>query len=201
MGDLIFPKLQYIISDDERITVGEFTYGSTRCVLYHHTDRVDIGKFCSIGEETIIFGGGEHRLDWVTTYPLRAAFDDPLAYKDGHPVSKGPVIIGNDVFIGRGSAILSGVTIGDGAVVGAKSVVTKNILPYCVVAGNPAREIRRRFSDKQIEALLEIKWWDWPIEKIKNFTHLLCASNIDEFIKQARYDGPVGPPVGPAGSK
>jgi chloramphenicol O-acetyltransferase type B len=181
---LNFPKLHWIISDDERITVGDFTYGRARCVLYHHTDLVDIGKFCSIGEDTIIFGGGEHHLDWVTTYPLRAAFDDPLAYKDGHPYSKGRTIIGNDVFIGMGSLILSGVTIGDGAVLGARSVVTKDVPPYCVAAGNPARIIRKRFTDDQIQALLEIKWWDWPKEKIIESTSLLCSISIDDFIEQ-----------------
>ena len=85
----------------------------------------------------------------------------------GHPASKGDVVIGNDVWIGRKAVILSGVTIGDGAVVGTMAVVTSNVEPYTIVAGNPARPVRKRFDDSTIQNLLQLRWWDWPTEKVK----------------------------------
>ena len=141
-----------------------------------------IGKFCSIANDVQIFLGGNHRIDWITTYPFSVLNSWPEA-KDikGHPCTKGDVIIGNDVWIGRKTLILSGVTIGDGAIVGARSVVTKDVAPYSIVAGNPAKLIRKRFDEKTIEKLLEIKWWDWNLEKIKKNLPLLLSNNIEQF--------------------
>ena len=99
-------------------------------------------------------------------------------------MSKGPVVIGHDVWIGRGATILSGVTIGDGAVVAAHSVVTKSVGPYSIVAGNPARLVRQRFSEDQTAALLRICWWDWPIETIREAWPLLLSDGIDVFIEK-----------------
>ena len=96
------------------------------------------------------------------------------------------MIIGNDVWIGQDILIVPGVQIGDGAVIAAGSVVTKNVNDYNIVGGNPARHIRNRFTDEQIRALKEIKWWDWPIDKVKAHYHLLQSSNIDEFIEKFR---------------
>ena len=92
--------------------------------------------------------------------------------------SKGDIVIGNDVWLGYRSVILAGVTIGDGAIVGAYSVVTKDVPPYTIVAGNPAKEIRRRFSEAEIARLLELRWWDWPIEKITENVHLLTGNTV-----------------------
>lgn len=100
--------------------------------------------------------------------------------------SKGDVRIGSDCWIGHGVVILSGVTIGDGAVVGAFSVVAKDVHPYSIVAGNPARMLRLRFSEEQIDQLLKIKWWDWPPEKIAKFRGLLGGKNADEFIRRCK---------------
>ncbi len=172
------------VSSDSRVSVGNFTYGNPRLMIWSENERIEIGSFCSIGDNVTIFAGGEHNSHWVTTYPLRIAFGDNLANKDGHPASKGPTRIGHDVWIGFGVTVLSGVTIGNGAILGACSVVTKDVPPYHIVVGNPARSIRQRFSDKHIKKLSDIQWWNWPIEKIKKNSHLLCDSNINEFIRK-----------------
>ena len=88
------------------------------------------------------------------------------AYEDGQPTTRGDIKLGNDVWVGQGVTILSGVTVGHGAVIGAKAVVARDVRPYVVVVGNPAQEVRRRFPDDQVEAMLELAWWDWPLEKI-----------------------------------
>jgi len=179
-------NINLLICDDPRINVGSFTYGNPRFELWNDSERADIGKFCSIADAVTIFGGGEHRIDWVTTYPLRIALGDELAARDGHPATKGPTKIGNDVWLGYGAVILSGVQIGDGAVVGAGAVVTKDVLPYSVVAGNPARKIKQRFTDRQIKCLIEIKWWEWDLEDINKSVDFLCSDNIEQFIEYAR---------------
>jgi len=167
--------------------IGEFTYGVPQIFDWEEGAKLIIGKFCSIADNVKIFLGGEHRTDWITTFPFSAKeFNDlfPEAKKiKGHPKTKGDVIIGNDVWIGYGAIILSGVKIGDGAVIGAGSIVTKDVLPYTIVAGNPAKIIRKRFSDQNIKKLLKLKWWNWPIKKIKSNLHILCSCNIDKIFK------------------
>lgn len=96
----------------------------------------------------------------------------------GHPAAKGNIVIGNDVWIGADVTIMSGVTIGDGAVIGTCAVVAKNIPAYAIAVGNPARVVRYRFDDAIIKKLLELKWWNWPLERIRKNVHLLCSSNI-----------------------
>ncbi|WP_279362441.1 CatB-related O-acetyltransferase [Xanthomonas sacchari] len=174
-----------LVSNDPRITVGRFTYGEARFKVWTEAERIQIGAFCSIAEGVIIFGGGEHRSDWITTYPLRIAFGSPGAGQDGLPHTKGPTIIGNDVWIGHGAMVLSGVTVGDGACIGAGAVVSKDVPPYAIVAGNPARLVRMRFDAQSVARLLEIRWWDWPIEKIRAFESLLSDSDISAFIEAA----------------
>jgi len=142
--------------------------------------KLSVGKFCSFASFVKIFLGGGHRTDWISTYPfsvLNADFPNAVGIL-GHPVSKGDVVIGNDVWVGQGATIMSGVTIGDGAVLGAYSVVSKNVSPYTIVAGNPARSIRTRFSDSDIEFLLHLQWWDWPVEQINENVRLLCSDDI-----------------------
>jgi acetyltransferase-like isoleucine patch superfamily enzyme len=136
-----------------------------------------IGAFCSISDGVTIFLGGNHRTDWVTTYPfsvLRESAKDLV----GHPATKGDVVIGNDVWIAYGATILSGVEIGNGAVIGAQAVVTKSVLPYSIVAGNPARHIKFRFAEHEIEILQSLAWWDWPEDKLDKAMPLLLSENI-----------------------
>jgi acetyltransferase-like isoleucine patch superfamily enzyme len=163
----------------EGIQVGRYTYGRPRIITFDPKIKLTIGQFCSIADGVTIFLGGNHRLDWVSTYPFMVFPDFWPQAKDikGHPSSKGDVNIGNDVWIGSGATILSGVRIGDGAAVGAKSVVTKDVEPYAIVVGNPARAIRKRFDDETIRRLLEIKWWDWPVEKIGRYMHIILSDD------------------------
>jgi chloramphenicol O-acetyltransferase type B len=186
VGEVLTSHIPALSYADSRVSVGEFTYGNPRFFLWHDAERIEIGKYCSIAEETAIMGGGEHRSDWVTTHPLRIAFADPLAYQDGHPATKGPTRIGNDVWLGYRSVVLSGVSIGDGAIIGAGSIVTRDVPPYAIVAGNPATEVRRRFTQQQIDDLLTIKWWNWPAQEVRNHISVLCSSDIDTFIKLAK---------------
>ena len=162
--------------------IGKHTYGNPTVIKGRNSGDLKIGKYCSISEQVLIMLGREHRKDWVTTYPFPAFHEAWPEAKDipGVEISKGDVIIGNDVWICFGATILSGVTIGDGAVIGARAVVTKDVAPYAVVAGNPAREIKKRFSDEQIKKLLEIKWWDWPEDKIRENINILCSPDIEK---------------------
>lgn len=146
--------------------------------------HLKIGAFCSIGKDVQIFLCGEHRVDWVTTYPFNVLWKSGK-HLTGHPSSKGDIIIGNDVWIGREAVILSGITVGDGAVVGARAVVSKDVPPYTIVAGNPARMIRSRFEDHIAQKLLKIKWWEWEDEKIALFLPKLLNNDISGFIEAA----------------
>jgi len=152
-------------------------------MLWTDQERIELGSFCSIAQDVTIFGGGEHNLEWVTTYPLRIALGHPLAWQDGHPKTKGPTKIGSDVWIGHGSTILSGTTVGHGAVIGAGTVVTGDVPAYAIVAGNPARLVRYRFEPRTIARLLEIAWWNWPLAKIDENVSLLCGGSVDEFLR------------------
>ena len=151
--------------------------------LFHNNATLRVGNFCSIAKDVTIFLGGNHRTDWVTTYPFGHIHKELFNTFDGngHPATNGDVTIGNDVWIGYNVTIMSGVTIGDGAVIAANSHVVKNVEPYTIVGGNPAKHIKYRFTPEQIEKLLEIKWWFWEDDKINKFIPLLC-NNIDEFI-------------------
>lgn len=174
--------LKHVITNPN-IIVGDFTMYNDfvrdprdfekNNVLYHYPinrDRLIMGKFCSIAcGAKFLFTSANHTQKSLSTYPFPIFFEEwDLNVKDITSAwdRKGDIIIGNDVWIGYEAVIMSGVTIGDGAIIGARSVVTKDIPPYTIVGGVPARQIRRRFSDETIAALLELKWWDWPREKI-----------------------------------
>lgn len=182
-----------LLYDNSRLTMGRHTYWGTQQVATFPGDtaRVTIGAFTSIGSDVILMDGGDHRTDWVTTFPIRAVLGLPGAYADGHPRSRGDIRIGSDVWIGAGARVRAGVTIGDGAVVGGHAIVTRDVRPYAVVAGNPARELRRRFEDHQVDALLRIAWWNWPDEQVVAEVDALCAPEIDAFI--ARHDPAAAP--------
>jgi acetyltransferase-like isoleucine patch superfamily enzyme len=161
---------------------GQFTYGRPRILTWGITE-VSIGKFCSLSSGITIVGG-EHNTKWVSTFPLREQFLLPGRGKAGHPKTKGPILIGNDVWIGLGVTILSGVNIGDGAVVASQSVVTKDVPPYAIVAGNPAQIIKFRFSQDIIQELLRIQWWNWKLQKIVTNVDLLNGTDVQEFVRK-----------------
>ncbi len=165
--------------------IGEYTYGFPKVLSWGEGATLRIGKFCSIAEKVVILLGGEHRIDWVTTYPFSVLFPEAAEFH-GHPRTKGDVVIGNDVWIGQEALILSGVTIGNGAVIAARSVVSRPVPDYAIVGGNPARVVRYRFPEPQIRALQEIAWWDWPREKIVRYLPLLLSDQVEDFIKAAR---------------
>lgn len=148
--------------------------------------KVKIGKYTSIGRDCNFFLHANHRPDWITTssqlWGPVTPYIAELHMEMGHPSCKGDIFVGNDVWIGAKSTIMSGVKIGDGAVVGAGSMVTKDVKPYSIVAGNPAKHIKFRFSEKQIDSLLKIKWWDWTEDRIKTEALNLWSNNLDEFI-------------------
>jgi acetyltransferase-like isoleucine patch superfamily enzyme len=166
------------VSVRDRFEVGRGSYAEPNVFQYGESATLRIGSFCSIGARVNIFLGGNHRVDWITTYPFSVFWESGKGIA-GHPQSKGDVILGNDVWIGGDVTILSGVTIGNGAVVGACAVVTKSVPPYTVVAGNPAREIRKRFADEQIALLEQIEWWNWSDAKLDKAMPLLLSSDIE----------------------
>jgi acetyltransferase-like isoleucine patch superfamily enzyme len=173
--------------DPARITMGRHSYHMPRIVLHGDqtsTAHVTIGSFCSIARGVRILLDGNHRHDFITTSPLPQLGE---TYPDDR-FSKGPVVVGHDVWIGQWASILSGVTIGSGAVIGAGSVVTKDVRPYAIVVGNPAQEVRRRFSDSEIEELLATEWWSWPDERIRAAQPLLWSSDVRGFVEFARSD-------------
>lgn len=176
--------MEFLKSQDARIVVGDCTYGQPKFMIWEPHERITIGKFCSIAEGVTIFAGGEHRLDWISTYPMRIMLNEAGAHQDGHPHTKGPTVIGNDVWLGFGSTVLSGVTIGHGAVVGAGAVVARDVEPYSIVAGNPARLVRARLDAGLAKRLLAVAWWDWPLETIRQQIGQLNGS-IDEGRLQA----------------
>jgi virginiamycin A acetyltransferase len=145
-----------------------------KCVLYHYpyvnNDRLIIGKFCSIAcGAKFLFNGANHTLSSLSNYPFPVMAEE----WDLHiPITeawdnKGDIVVGNDVWIGFEAVILAGVTIGDGAIIGSRAVVTKDVKPYSIVGGVPAKLIRKRFTDNRIAELLDMKWWDWNEDKIK----------------------------------
>lgn len=156
-------------------------------VLYHYPinhDRLIIGKFCSIAcGAKFIFTSANHSLKSLSTYPFPIFFEEwdlDVTNITNAWDNKGDIIIGNDVWIGYEAIILSGVTIGDGAIIGTRAVVTKDVAPYTIVGGVPAKPIRKRFDDKTIAKLYELKWWDWPKERIKANLEIIQSGRIDK---------------------
>lgn len=172
-----------------KIYYGKHSYGIHNITLksWGNDGNLHIGSFCCIASNLRVYVGGNHRTDWVTTFPFGHTVKDVFTnYNgDGHPATKGSVYIGNDVWIGDNVTIMSGVTIGDGASIANNSHVVKNVEPYSIVGGNPAKLIKFKFNIDQIEKLLLIKWWEWPDDKINKFLPLLCNTDIDQFISAA----------------
>lgn len=168
------------------VVVGEHTYGHEQLSVRHWGEPAGlrIGRYCSIADRGTIFLGGNHRADWVSTYPF-PAFPEAwpeAAGIEGHPATNGDVVIGNDVWVGSRVTIMSGVTVGDGAVLAADATVVKDVPPYAIVGGNPARVLRRRFAPHQIRGLLAVRWWDWPDAKVHAEVGLLASGRVDAFL-------------------
>ncbi|MBJ7608242.1 MAG: methyltransferase domain-containing protein [Candidatus Dormibacteraeota bacterium] len=174
-------------AEPEVLFMGRHSYETPKVTVYPGDDaRVFIGNFASLAVDVEIIPGGLHRHDMVASYAFRAHFELEGAYADGLPTKRGDVRIGHDAYIGRGAMVLSGVTVGDGAVVGAGAVVASDVRPYAIVVGNPAREIRRRFSDGIVDALLAIGWWHWPDGVIFERIDDLNGLAVEEFVEKYR---------------
>lgn len=201
--DAIFPneKLKnqcYIknVVKAPNIIIGDFTYyedsvDSTKfeenCVLFNWQefgDKLIIGKFCAIANGvTFLMGSANHRMGSVTTYPFAAfggEWEKVVPPHLSQLPKKGDTVIANDVWIGRESIIMPGVNIGNGAIIATRSVVTKDVPPYAIVGGNPARLIKMRFDSEMINLLEQLKWWDFSGEKLIKWLPLLCNENIEE---------------------
>lgn len=163
------------------IDIGDFSYGVPNVYFWDDKTHLTIGKFCSIAENVSIMLGGEHRTDWVSTYPFNALMAR-YSYIKGHPATKGDIVIGNDVWIGSGVKILSGVTIGDGAVIGANTLVSKDVPDYYIAVGAAGGKMRPRFDSGVIRNLCEIKWWNWDLEDIANIIPMLQSEDINAVI-------------------
>lgn len=170
-----------------KIIVGRYTYGHNLISVgwWGENAKLIIGSFCSIAKCTILLGGN-HNTNWVTTYPFGHIHCNTFnkCCGKGHPKTNGDVIIKNDVWIGQNATILSGVTIGNGAVIACNSHVVRDVKDYEIVGGNPANHIKFRFNEDIREKLLKIKWWDWDIERINKFSSFLCSSGLETFFQK-----------------
>ncbi len=160
------------------------------CARYLAADRDDvdkliIGNFCSIGSGAVFMMAGNqgHRNDWISTFPFFYQDNEHFADAKNGFQRAGDTVIGNDVWIGSEAMIMSGVTIGHGAIIASRAVVTKNVAPYEVVGSNPATHIRYRFSSEKVQMLLEMEWWNWSDIELKESMHLLCSAEIEDLYK------------------
>jgi virginiamycin A acetyltransferase len=190
-----FPQICFIRNTilNPNIVVGDYTYyddpedseNFERNVLYHFPfigDRLIIGKFCALARGIkFIMNGANHKLDGFSTYPFQIFGNgwEKVTPQIGELPYKGDTVIGNDVWIGYETVVMPGVQVGNGAIIAAKSVVVSDILPYTIVGGNPAKLIRQRFDDNVIQALIEVAWWNWEIEKITRNLEKIVASDIE----------------------
>lgn len=185
LSRLWYSRGSHFLRDDKRYrqyTIGNYTYGKPKIYQWGEGAALSIGRFCSISSGVKILLGGNHHTDWPTTYPFPKFFVQH-ANITGYASSKGNVSIGNDVWIGMDAMVLSGVTVGDGAVIAARTVCTKDVPPYAIVAGNPGRIVRYRFEEDVIGELLRIRWWDWPIQDVQNAIPMLMQTDIGKFIE------------------
>jgi chloramphenicol O-acetyltransferase type B len=165
--------------------LGVGTYGMPVVHDWNEGTTLRIGSYCSIAANVQIFLGGQHRIDWVTSYPFPSFLPEAIHIKNLSG-SRGDVVIGSDVWLCFNCTILSGVTIGHGAIIASGAVISRDVEPYAVMAGNPARIVRWRFDEPTRQALLESSWWNWPEEEIRQIVDKLCSNDVAEFIAYAR---------------
>jgi len=195
-GDRQTVYLKAVVTDPG-IEIGEYTMYNDfvrdprdfqrNNVLYHYPvngDRLVMGKFCSVAcGARFLFTSANHAMRSLSTYPFPIFFEEwglDVKHITDAWDNRGDIVIGNDVWIGYEAVILSGVTIGDGAIIGARAVVTKDVPPYTIVGGVPARPIRRRFDEETIAALLDLRWWDWPRDRIRRRISAIQSGNLAE---------------------
>jgi acetyltransferase-like isoleucine patch superfamily enzyme len=169
------------LSEKHGFAIGEHSYGRPKVRFPESGAKLTIGRYCSFADGVDIMLGGNHRTDFVTTYPFGAMPGVWPEAKDltDFSASRGDVSIGHDVWCGSGCMIMSGVTVGDGAVVAARAVLTKDVPPYAIVAGNPAKLIRFRFDERTIARLVAARWWDLPRERIVPLLPLLQSADVE----------------------
>ena len=189
-----FPQICFIKNtvSNPNVIIGDYTYyddpedseNFERNVLYHFSfvgDKLVIGKFCAIARGVkFIMNGANHRMGGFSTYPFEIFGNgwEKVTPQQEEVTYKGDTVIGNDVWIGNGTVIMPGVQVGDGAIIAAQSVVVKDVAPYSIVGGNPAKPIRQRFADEVVEALLDIAWWNWDIDKITRNLDKIIGADI-----------------------
>lgn len=199
-----FPRVGFLkpLVDRPNIEIGEYTYYDDpdgpqhfvrKCVLHHYAfvgDRLVIGRFCALAEGvTFIMNGANHPTGGFSTYPFNIFGDgwergfDPQSWA---AEMRGDTVVGSDVWIGRQATILPGVSIGDGAIVAAKSVVSADVPPYAIVAGNPGRIVKMRFDEATIARLLAVAWWNWPVERVSRELAAIRGADIDRLEAAAR---------------
>ncbi len=174
------------------IIVGDYTYyddfedvaNFEKNVKYHFEftgDKLIIGKFCMIASgASFIMNGANHLTDAISAYPFAIFGEDWSGAMEGKSYpDKGDLIIGHDVWIGHNATLMAGINVGHGAIIAANATVVKDVPPYAIVGGNPAKVIRMRFSDEVIEQLLLLAWWDWPLEKISRNVQKLTSNDVD----------------------
>jgi acetyltransferase-like isoleucine patch superfamily enzyme len=167
------------------LEMGPHTYGGPKVWAYCGSEaRVRIGSYCSIAPGVAFVTGGIHPAHWVSTYPFRANWRLPGAFEDGMPMTKGDIEVGCDVWIGTDALVLSGVKIGHGAIVAARAVVTRDVPPYAVVAGAPAKVVKYRFDPATISRMLRLAWWGWDEESIREAVPLLSSGDVEGFLEK-----------------
>jgi len=184
-----FGSLRTFIATHPDSTIDAYTYGDFD-LHWWGENSVHIGKFCSIGGNAKLYLGGNHKINNVTSYPFSNAhgLDASEIGVDGllTNTSKGNIIVGSDVWFGDNCVIMSGVTIGHGAVIANSAIVTKDVPPYAIVGGNPAKIIKYRFSEEIIKDLLEIQWWNWSFDKLNSMKPYIYNTDINQFIRMCK---------------
>jgi chloramphenicol O-acetyltransferase type B len=175
-----------MVLPDNDITMGSWSYFDAPPLVHRYPGDADevitVGAFTSIAKDVAFVLSGNHDPQRVTTSPVRKLFLDESYETSGEVSGRGGIVIGNDVWIGRGALILSGARIGDGAVIGARAVVSGRVAPYAVVVGNPAREIRKRFDGETVDRLVASAWWDLPDATLRDAVDMLSSRDINSFL-------------------